>query len=77
MIKLSPFRRGLDGLPDTLASFVIFGIKQASACLFAGCLLAALILTKLIWQDDWPLARYDALVLFFGRGAGITCLAPS
>ena len=50
-------------LPTPLAAFAMFVIKQAWACLFAGCLLIALIGTKLIWQDDWPLARYDALVL--------------
>lgn len=50
-------------LPVSLAAFAMFVLKQAWACLFAGCLLAALILTKLIWQQDWLLARYDALVL--------------
>ena len=50
-------------LPTPLAAFAMFVIKQAWACLFAGCLLIALIGTKLIWLDDWPLARYVALVL--------------
>lgn len=50
-------------LPASAVNFAMFVIKQGWACLFGGCLLAALILTKLIWQDDWPLARYDALVL--------------
>ncbi len=50
-------------LPRLAAAFAMFVIKQAWACLFGGCLLAALIVTKLVWQEDWPLARYDALVL--------------
>ena len=49
--------------PAPLNAFTMFVLKQAWACLFAGCLLAALILTKLIWQQDWPLARYDVLVV--------------
>lgn len=50
-------------VPAPLAALTMFVLKQAWACLFGGCLLAALIVTKLIWQDHWSLARYDALVL--------------
>jgi uncharacterized membrane protein YoaT (DUF817 family) len=50
-------------MPIPLAALTMFVLKQAWACLFGGCLLAALIVTKLIWQDHWSLARYDALVL--------------
>lgn len=49
-------------LPPALADFLRFGIKQAWACLYAGIMLALLILTKLIWQPDFPVARYDALL---------------
>ena len=42
---------------------VLFILKQAWACLFGGLLLAAILISKAIWQDDWPLARYDALFL--------------
>ncbi|WP_239495827.1 DUF817 domain-containing protein [Yoonia maritima] len=50
-------------LPARVAEFVMFVLKQAWACLFGACLLAAIIATKMIWHDDWPLARYDALFL--------------
>ena len=50
-------------LPARVAEFVMFVLKQAWACLFGACLLAAIIGTKMIWQDDWPIARYDALFL--------------
>ena len=51
-------------LPFALAEVAMFGLKQAWACLFGGLLLAALLVSKSIWQPDWPLARYDALLLF-------------
>lgn len=49
--------------PAPLRVFLTFVFKQASACLFGASLLAALIGTRAIWQADWPIARYDALVL--------------
>jgi len=51
-------------LPHVLAELVMFGLKQAWACLFGGLLLIAIIGSKLVWQADWPLERYDALFLF-------------
>lgn len=51
-------------LPDPLAEFVMFVLKQGWACLFGGLFLIAIILTRLIWQDDWALTRYDGLFLF-------------
>ncbi|MCA3437552.1 MAG: DUF817 domain-containing protein [Rhodobacter sp.] len=51
-------------LPFAVAELVMFVLKQGWACLFGGLLLAAILLTKLIWQPDWPLHRYDALFLF-------------
>jgi uncharacterized membrane protein YoaT (DUF817 family) len=56
-------RRGLARLPPPLAEFILFGLKQAWACLFAGLMLGLLIATKLIWQPDWPLYRYDFLFI--------------
>jgi uncharacterized membrane protein YoaT (DUF817 family) len=55
-------------LPLPLGRFwhelLLFGVKQAWACLFAGALLAAIFATKL-WYPPWmPVARYDALFLF-------------
>ncbi|MGB3878568.1 MAG: DUF817 domain-containing protein [Shinella zoogloeoides] len=62
---LEPLRRLIRGrlerLPPGLAEFILFGLKQAWACLFAGLMLGLIILTKLIWQPDWPIHRYDAL----------------
>ncbi|MBT8477198.1 MAG: DUF817 domain-containing protein [Alphaproteobacteria bacterium] len=51
-------------LPHGLASFVMFGLKQGWACLFGGLLLIAILVTRAIWQPDWPIQRYDALFLF-------------
>jgi uncharacterized membrane protein YoaT (DUF817 family) len=51
-------------LPFALAELVMFILKQGWACLFGGLLLLAIIMTKLIWQPDWPVHRYDALFLF-------------
>jgi len=62
---LEPLRRLIRGrlerLPPGLAEFILFGLKQAWACLFAGLMLGLIILTKLVWQPDWPIHRYDAL----------------
>ena len=64
---LEPLRRLIRGrlekLPPGLAEFILFGLKQAWACLFGGLMLGLIILTKLAWQPDWPIYRYDALFL--------------
>src|SRR3712207_198089 len=57
-------RRRVAALPPRLGEFLIFGFRQAWACLFGGLTLAAIIATKLVWQPHWPLARYDALLVF-------------
>ncbi len=51
-------------LPGPVAEFVMFGLKMAWACLFAGLMLGAIIVTALVWPDDAAIARYDFLVLF-------------
>ncbi len=43
--------------------FLLFGLKQAWACLFGGLMLALLVGTKLFWPEHAPLARYDFLVV--------------
>jgi len=43
--------------------FLMFGLKQAWACLFGALMLALLLGTFLFWPDEAPLARYDFLVL--------------
>lgn len=50
-------------LPRGLARLCAFLALQAAACLFALSFLAALIVTRAIWQPEWPIHRYDALVL--------------
>lgn len=53
----------LSTLPRPIARIVVFFALQAASCLFALSFLAALILTRAIWQQDWALQRYDALVI--------------
>ncbi|HEV7321358.1 MAG TPA: DUF817 domain-containing protein [Ensifer sp.] len=60
--------RLLDRLPATgllggLTEFLVFGIKQAFACLFGGAMLALILATRLWWPEDIGLARYDFLFL--------------
>jgi uncharacterized membrane protein YoaT (DUF817 family) len=43
--------------------FLLFGLKQAWACLFGGAMLALLLATHLFWPDHAQVARYDFLVL--------------
>lgn len=43
--------------------FLLFGFKQAWACLFGGLMLALLLATHLFYPADAPLARYDFLTL--------------
>lgn len=52
------------GLPPNVAEFCLFVLKQGWACLFGALMLLAIILTRLIWQDGWPIHRYDALFVF-------------
>ena len=51
------------GLAGAGVEFLVFGIKQAFACLFGGLLLALMIATRLWWPDDAPIHRYDFLFI--------------
>ena len=51
-------------LPPRGAEFAMFVLKQGWAALFGGLFLAAILLSRLLWRDDWPLTRYDGLFLF-------------
>lgn len=51
-------------LPHALSELVMFTLKQGWSALFGGLLLAGLILSDRMWQAHWPLARYDALLLY-------------
>ena len=48
---------------STLYEFLLFGLKQAWASLFAGAMLTLLVGSRFLWPRDAPLARYDFLVL--------------
>ncbi|MEN8982386.1 MAG: DUF817 domain-containing protein, partial [Planktotalea arctica] len=50
--------------PKILVELVMFTLKQAWACLFGALLLVGLIVSDMIWDDTWRLARYDALVIY-------------
>jgi uncharacterized membrane protein YoaT (DUF817 family) len=52
------------GLSGALIEFIVFGLKQAWACLFGGLMLAAVIATHYFWPQGSALARYDFLFLF-------------
>lgn len=49
---------------QAVVEFLVFGIKQAWACLFGGLLLLGMIATRYVYPDDPVLARYDFLVLY-------------
>lgn len=58
----------LDRLPEhgfhgAAVEFLVFGLKQAWACLFGGVMLALIIGTRLWWPEGVSLARYDFLFL--------------
>ncbi|MEM1409633.1 MAG: DUF817 family protein, partial [Pseudomonadota bacterium] len=51
-------------LTHALTEFVIFGVKQAWACLFGGLMVAALLITGVLWPENFPVARYDAMLIY-------------
>ncbi|MCR6690325.1 DUF817 domain-containing protein [Cellulomonas sp.] len=52
-----------DGHRAGFVELVVFGLKQAWACLFGALMLAAILASRLWYPDDAPLARNDALTL--------------
>ncbi|ABD54007.1 DUF817 domain-containing protein [Jannaschia sp. CCS1] len=54
----------LERMTARAPGFVVFFAKLLWAALFGVMILSAIIATRLVWQDDWALARYDALVIF-------------
>lgn len=50
-------------LPEFAFEFLAFGLKQAWAALYAGIMLGLIVATKLLWQADWLIARYDFLFI--------------
>ncbi|WKK72108.1 DUF817 domain-containing protein [Rathayibacter oskolensis] len=56
--------RGPDsGLRASLIEFLVFGAKQAWACVFGAALLLVIVAARLWYPDDAALARNDALTL--------------
>jgi len=51
-------------LPHGVSELIMFIVKMGWAALFGGLLLIAMMLTHRLWQDDWPIARYDALFAY-------------
>ncbi|KJZ25390.1 DUF817 domain-containing protein [Tritonibacter mobilis] len=51
-------------LPHYLSEFVMFTLKQGWAAIFGILLLGGLLISSRIWQADWALARYDALLIY-------------
>ena len=51
------------GVSGALVEFLVFGLKQAWACLFGGLLLALIMATRLWWPEQASLTRYDFLFL--------------
>jgi uncharacterized membrane protein YoaT (DUF817 family) len=51
------------GLSGAAVEFLVFGLKQAWACLFGGVILALIIATKFLWPEGLALTRYDFLFL--------------
>ncbi len=42
----------------------MFVLKQGWAAIFGAALLIGMIISSRIWQSDWPIARYDALLVY-------------
>lgn len=51
-------------LPGWAAEIVMFVLKQGWAAAFGILLLLGLLVSKALWQPGWPVARYDALVIY-------------
>lgn len=51
-------------LPPGLSRFVLFVMKLGWASLFGGLILIAILVSRAVWNDDWPIARYDVLLVF-------------
>jgi uncharacterized membrane protein YoaT (DUF817 family) len=51
-------------LPWWLVDGAMFVLKQGWASLFGGLMLGAILISRAVWQADWPIYRYDALLVF-------------
>ena len=53
----------VDSSRSILGEFVIFGLKQAWACLVGALLLVLIVATRVHWPGDALIARYDFLLM--------------
>ncbi len=51
------------GLSGALVEFVVFGLKQAWACLFGGLFLSIVLASAFLWPQNSGVARYDFLAI--------------
>ena len=51
------------GVAGGVVEFVVFGLKQGWACLFGGLMLGLIIVSRWLWPEAAPIARYDLLVV--------------
>ena len=58
-----PTGRSARGSRPSAYEFLLFGLKQAWACLFGAAMLLLIIGTHYLWPRHAPIARYDFLVL--------------
>ena len=59
LIKIFP-----SAVVAAFVEFLVFGIKQAWACLFGGLLLAGIIATTYLYPSNASLSRYDFLTVY-------------
>ena len=51
-------------VPAGIAEFLMFILKQGWSALFGVLFVLALIASAAVWQEGWPIYRYDALFAF-------------
>lgn len=49
------------GVVGAVLEFLVFGLKQAWACLYGGALLGLIMLSNFLWTESSSISRYDAL----------------
>jgi uncharacterized membrane protein YoaT (DUF817 family) len=53
----------VSGWAGGVVEFIVFGLKQAWACLFGGLFLGIVLASAFLWPQNAPLARYDFLAV--------------
>jgi uncharacterized membrane protein YoaT (DUF817 family) len=52
-----------DGFVGAALEFLVFGLKQAWACLYGGAMLALIMVSAMLWPETSVISRYDALFI--------------